>query len=420
MLSALKIAKDLESGTTSVDAVFDAIDEAIEAQEPIVEAFVCRDLAAARRATATASGPLRGLALGVKDNLDTADFPTAYGSPIHSGHRPGADAAVVALARRLGAAVLGKTVTTEFAYFQPGPTRNPIDPGHTPGGSSSGSAAGVAAGFFPLAIGTQTGGSVIRPAAFCGVAGFKPSFGRLPTVGLKIFSWSLDTIGLFGAGVEDVAFAGATLTGRDWRVDGTEPSAPHIALVRTHLWDEASGEMRQALETAGARAAAAGARVSDVALPGQFSDAFSAHQVIQDFEAALALGYEFDRHETKLSPILRETLEAGRAIGPEAYDAAQATAAQARAALSELFSGFDVIVTPSAPGAAPQGLGSTGSSIFNRLWTLMGVPAVNVPGMRSTATGLPLGIQVVAPFGEDRRALLAAKWLEDVLRTEAG
>lgn len=411
MLSALGLAKDLEDGRTSVDRIFDACAEAIADRENIVRAFVARDLDRARRAAAEGSGPLAGLPLAVKDNIDTADFPTAYGSPIYEGHRPAADAAVVARARRLGAGIVGKTVTTEFAFFKPGPTRNPVKPAHTPGGSSSGSAAGVAAGFFALALGTQTGGSVVRPAAFCGIAGFKPSYGILPPVGLKIFSWSLDTLGVFGKGVADAAFGAAALSGRNWRVDEETPQAPHFALVETHLWHEASGEMRVALEQAARLAEKAGAKVSRVTLPAVFSDAFAAHQVIQDFEAGLALGHEFDRHFDELSPILQETLAAGRAIQAADYDAARRTAAEAGLALKDLFQEFDAILTPSAPGAAPEGLGSTGSSIFNRVWTLMGVPAVNVPGILS-AQGLPLGIQVVGARDEDRKALLAAGWLE--------
>ncbi|MXN63478.1 amidase [Stappia sp. GBMRC 2046] len=417
MLSAVKLAREIEAGTTSVRAVFETCAAAIAEREETISAFTHQALDQARKAAENGHGPLMGLPLAVKDNLDTADMPTAYGSQIYEGRTPAADAAVVALARRLGAGIIGKTVTTEFAFFEPGPTRNPWNPLHTPGGSSSGSAAGIAAGFFPLSLGTQTGGSVVRPASFCGIAGFKPTFGRLPREGLKIFSWSLDTIGVFGKGVEDAAFGAAALSGRNWRVDGASPAAPHIAVVHSHLWKEASGEMRQAVETAARLAEKAGAKVSTVELPGIFSDAFAAHQVIQDYEAALALGFEFDRHNVSLSQVLRETLAAGREIPPDNYDIAQDTARKARQNLAGLFKEFDVILTPSAPGAAPSGLGSTGSSIFNRLWTLMGVPCVNVPGLMS-ANHLPLGVQIVGPYGEDRKTLLAALWLEGLLRKQ--
>jgi Asp-tRNA(Asn)/Glu-tRNA(Gln) amidotransferase A subunit family amidase len=415
MLSALELARALEAGTLRIDALYDDIAERIAAHEGMVRAFVCQDLEAARRAARAARGPLMGLPLAVKDNIDTGDFPTGYGSPIHAGNRPAVDAVTVALARRSGAAVIGKTVTTEFAFFDPGPTRNPHNPEHTPGGSSSGSAAGVAAGFFPLALGTQTGGSVVRPASFCGVAGFKPTFGRLPTVGIKYFSWSLDTLGLFGKGIADVAFGAGILAARDWRVDTAVPLPPRIGLVEPQPFAQADDEMVAALEQARSLAERAGASVQDVSLPPVFREAFAAHKTIQDYEATRALAAEYDRAADRLSPILRETLEEGATIDADAYDSAQEVANQARRALADLMTQADVLMLPSAPGAAPAGLSSTGSSVFNRVWTLMGVPAVNVPGLRNAA-GLPLGIQLVGALGRDRATLQAGHWLEQVLR----
>lgn len=409
-VSAVAVAAAVEAGRTTAAAAIERSIAAVEAHDERLSAFVTTGFDEAR-AAAAASGPLAGLALGVKDIIDTAGLATEMGSPLYAGNRPRADAPVVALARRAGAAVIGKTVTTEFAYLQPGPTRNPARLDHTPGGSSSGSAAAVAAGLIPLAFGTQTGGSVVRPAAFCGVAGFKPSFRLIPTVGVKCFSWSLDTVGVFGAGVADAAYFMAALTGRDLRVDGRDPAAPRIGLVRSHLWEEASGEMRQAVETAGRLAEAGGARLVDIELPGLFADAFAAHQVIQDFQAAQALAWEYDHHAQALSPILRDALALGRMLKPEDYDRARRTARQARLALRDLFADIDVILTPSAPGAAPEGLATTGTSIFNRLWTLMGTPALNVPGLTG-AGGLPLGVQIVAPFGRDRACLEAGRFLE--------
>ncbi|MCW1840238.1 amidase [Prosthecomicrobium hirschii] len=409
-VSAVAVAAAVEAGRTTAAAAIERSIAAVEAHDEMLSAFVTTGFDEAR-AAAVASGPLAGLALGVKDIIDTAGLATEMGSPLYAGNRPRADAPVVALARSAGAAVIGKTVTTEFAYLQPGPTRNPARLDHTPGGSSSGSAAAVAAGLIPLAFGTQTGGSVVRPAAFCGVAGFKPSFRLIPTVGVKCFSWSLDTVGVFGAGVADAAYFMAALTGRDLRVDGRDPAAPRIGLVRTHLWEEASGEMRQAVETAGRLAEAGGARLVDIELPGLFADAFAAHQVIQDFQAAQALAWEYDHHAQALSPILRDALALGRMLKPEDYDRARRTARQARLALRDLFADIDVILTPSAPGAAPEGLATTGTSIFNRLWTLMGTPALNVPGLTG-AGGLPLGVQIVAPFGRDRACLEAGRFLE--------
>ncbi len=411
ILSAAALLADIEAGRITPAAIVERCREAIAAHEATIGAFVCHDLEGARIEAARATGPLMGLPVGIKDIIDTGTFPTGHGSPIYAGNRPAADAPVVSLVRRAGGAIAGKTVTTEFAFFHAGKTRNPRNLAHTPGGSSSGSAAAVAAGMLPLAVGTQTGGSVVRPAAFCGIAGYKPTFGMLPSVGMKTFSWSLDTMGVFGAGVADAALFAAALCGRDLRVEGPPSDTPRIGLVRTHLWQEASGEMQRAVETAAEHAAKAGARVFDVDLARIFSDAFCAHQTIQDFEAARALAWELDLHAAELSPLLRQTLEAGAAITPDAYDRAQACASRARHALAALFTDIDVLLTPSAPGAAPEGLESTGSSIFNRLWTLMGTPALNVPGLLDQR-GLPLGVQLVAPRGADRLLLEAGAWLE--------
>src|SRR5499427_5251134 len=266
MLSALELVRQIETGALAPRAVIDHCADAIAKREAEIGAFVVLNIEAAReRADQLTTLPLRGLPIGVKDIYDTADLPTQYGSSIYAGHRPKADAAMVALIRRAGGLVIGKTVTTEFAGLQPAGTRNPHNLAHTPGGSSSGSAAAVAAGMVPIALGSQTGGSVIRPAAYCGVVGFKPSFRLLPTIGAKCFSWHLDTVGLFAAGVADVAFAAAAVTGRDLRVDGRAPAAPRIALMRTHLWPEASPAMQRAVETAASAAARAGARLDDVA-----------------------------------------------------------------------------------------------------------------------------------------------------------
>jgi Asp-tRNA(Asn)/Glu-tRNA(Gln) amidotransferase A subunit family amidase len=307
--------------------------------------------------------------------------------------------------------LLGKTVTTEFAHMQPAKTRNPRNPQHTPGGSSSGSAAAVAAGMVPIAIGSQTGGSVIRPAAFCGVAGFKPSYQLLPTVGMKCFSWQLDTAGVFAARVSDVAFAAAAIADRDLRVDRETPAQPRIGVMRMHIWSEASEAMQAALEAAARAAAAAGARVEDMPLPPALEDAWRAHPLIQDYEAYRALAFEYDHHRDRMAPTLRKLLDNAAEITAEHYDEARRTARRARQLLSDLFEDVDVILTPSAPGAAPRGLQTTGNPIFNRLWTLMGTPCVNVPGLADDA-GLPLGVQIVGRFGRDQSALEAALFLE--------
>jgi Asp-tRNA(Asn)/Glu-tRNA(Gln) amidotransferase A subunit family amidase len=415
MLSALELVRQIETGALTPRAVIDRCADAIAKREAEIGAFVALDIEAAReRADQLATLPLRGLPIGVKDIYDTADLPTQYGSAIYAGHRPKADAAMVALIRRAGGVVIGKTVTTEFAGLQPAGTRNPHNPAHTPGGSSSGSAAAVAAGMVPIALGTQTGGSVIRPAAYCGVVGFKPSFRLMPTVGIKCFSWSLDTVGLFAASVADAAFAAALISGRDLRLDSTEPAAPRIALVRTRSWPEASASMQDAIARAARAAEAAGAKVTEVELPPIFETATQAHGTIQDHEAYRALADEIDRHRDRLGPILREQLDKAAAITPAAYDDARRLARQARRALVDFMEGIDVLLTPSAPGAAPHGLSSTGKPTFNRLWTLLGTPSVNVPGLYDSA-GLPLGVQIVGRFARDRLALEAAAFLQRAL-----
>jgi Asp-tRNA(Asn)/Glu-tRNA(Gln) amidotransferase A subunit family amidase len=413
MLSVLDLARRIEAGEITPAAVIDRCAQAIAAREAEIGAFVSLDVEGAR-VCARNSGPLHGLPAGIKDIIDTADFPTEYGSPIYAGHRPQADAALVSLLRRAGGVVLGKTVTTELAYLHPGKTRNPRNPAHTPGGSSSGSAAAVAAGMLPIALGSQTGGSVIRPAAYCGIAGFKPSFRLLPTVGMKCFAWSLDTPGVFAATVADVAYAAAAISGRDLRVDRAKPAAPRLALVRTDIWSQASEPMRTAVETAAREAEKLGARVTEVMLPPIFEDAFCAHPTIQDFEAFRALAFEYDRQRERISPILGALLDAAAAITPEAYDDARRTTRRARRAMTDLMADFDAIITPSAPSAAPHGLASTGPAIFNRLWTLLGTPCVNVPGLNDE-NGLPLGVQIVGRFGRDQATLEAALFVEDAI-----
>lgn len=415
MLSAFDLARRIEAGQLTPRAVVEMCAEAVAAREGEIGAFTALDIESARRAAdGLASMPLRGLPVGMKDIFDTVDFPTEYGSAIYAGHRPRADAAMVMAVRRAGGVILGKTVTTEFAGLQPAGTRNPRNPAHTPGGSSSGSAAAVAAGMLPIAFGSQTGGSTIRPAAYCGVAGYKPSFRLLPTIGMKAFAWSLDTVGIFGAGVEDVAFAAAASTGRDLRIDGMAPSAPSIALLRTQQWPEASSDMQAAVERAARAAEAAGGRVTELVLPEIFAEAIRCHGIVQDHEAYRALAYEYDRHRDRLGPILAAQLAKAAAISTDQYDEARRTARRARQTFADLMAKTDVILTPSAPGAAPHGLGSTGLPTFNRLWTLLGPPCINVPGL-ADGSGLPLGVQIVGRFARDKVALAAARFVENVL-----
>jgi Asp-tRNA(Asn)/Glu-tRNA(Gln) amidotransferase A subunit family amidase len=419
MLSALDLIRRIDAGDLTPADIIDLCAQAIAVHESQVGAFITLDLAGAKaqaekNADALKTLPLRGLPIGFKDIFDTADFPTSYGSAIYAGYRPRADAALVAMAKRTGGIVMGKTVSTEMAFLDPAKTRNPHNLAHTPGGSSSGSAAGVAAGMMPIAVGTQTGGSVVRPASYCGVAGFKPSYRLLPMVGVKCFSWSLDTAGLFAASVADVAFAAASITGRDLRIDKSAAVAPRIALVRTHIWNEASGDMQIAVETAARAAEKAGANVREVSLPPIMEDAFRIHPTLQNYEAARALAFEYDNHRGQLPKLLRALLDDAGKITSDTYDDARRITKRARKAFTDLMADFDVMLTPSAPSAAPEGLASTGDAKFNRLWTLIGPPCINVPGIVDNRN-LPLGVQIVGRFGRDREALEAANFIEKAI-----
>ena len=409
MLRARAIAADVAAGHLTAREALSLGDDAIARREETLQVFAHR-----AETGMPGTGPLAGIAVGVKDIFDTRDMPTGHGSPIYRGHRPVADASLVAMLRDAGATVAGKTVTTEFAWFQPGPTRNPHNEAHTPGGSSSGSAAGVAAGYFPAAIGSQTGGSVVRPAAFCGVAGYKPSFRLFPTVGMKQFSWLLDTAGFFAATTADVAFVAAACSHRALEVRQTD-DAPRIGIYRSSIDGAITPAMADAVRTAADRAAEGGATVVEVTGPEEVEAARAAHAPIQDHEAYRALADERRHHRDLLSPKLRDYLDAAADVGPERYDDARRTANRARKAAHGLFADCDVLLMPSAPGAAPHGLETTGDSAFNRLWTLLGLPCLNVPGLRDGA-GMPLGMQLVAPFGRDAHLLQAGDWLERHLR----
>lgn len=419
LLSALDLARRIESGELTPAKVIEMCARAAAAYGPAVAAFAALDVDRARQtaelnAGALAKSPLRGLPIGAKDIFDTTDFATEYGSPIYAGHHPKVDAALVAAVRNVGGILIGKTITTEFAYLHPGPTRNPHNLAHTPGGSSSGSAAAVAAGMLPLALASQTGGSTIRPAAFCGVGALKPSFGLLPTAGMKGMVRTIDTAGLIAAGVADLAFALSAITGRDYRVDTAASGAPRIALARTNGWSEASEAMRNAVETALRLAEAAGSKVDEIVLPGILEEAYHAHTTIQGYEAHQAMAFEYGRYRDQISPVLRKAIEVGAEIKIEDYHRALQIAEEARRETYELMTRTDVLLTASALGVAPKGLSSTGTSQFNRLWTLLGTPCINVPGLLDDC-GMPLGVQVVGRYGDDRSALLAAHFLEQAI-----
>ena len=412
MLSLAELQRRIESGDLSVDAAIAQSLEAIDAHENTIGAFVCR----AETPRAQNAGPLRGIAVGIKDIMDTADLPTEMGSPIYQGWQPLADAPVVAMLKQAGATIAGKTTTTGFASVDPTATRNPRNRDHTPGGSSSGSAAAVAAGMIPLALGTQTGGSVIRPASFCGVAAIKPSFRLLPTVGVKCFSWTLDTVGLFAAGVKDLAHGLSAMTNRPELLPEAATRTPRIGVVLQDFAGAPEAAGGEALRTATSAAERAGASVRDLALPEIVAEAWRMQPTVQDFEAHQALAWEYGVHHDAMPPLLCAKLDETAGLTPAAYDEARGVAKRARDALAEIFEEVDVLLTFSAPGAAPKGLTSTGDPRFNRLWTLMGVPCVNIPAIIADG-GLPVGVQVIARFGEDAGALAAARFVEEALAT---
>jgi Asp-tRNA(Asn)/Glu-tRNA(Gln) amidotransferase A subunit family amidase len=419
-LSVREAARQIAERRLSAEALINAYLERIEAREAVVGAWQYLDreaaLAAARRRDAEPPrGPLHGIPIAVKDLIDTADMPTAYGSPIYRGHRPTADASCVALARAAGAVVLGKTVTTEFAAFTPGNTANPRNPAHTPGGSSSGSAAAVADGMAPLAFGTQTAGSVIRPAAYCGCVGYKPGFGLINRTGVKPLADSLDTIGILAGSVEDAAFFAGVLSERPALRHLAAPSeAPRFGLYRTPMWDEAEPVTAAALDAAREALERAGAAVTELAIAPKHQGLNQVQDTVMGFEMVRALAWERIEHSAELSPRLAQMLDAGLAIGAADYDLALARTAEARAELDAFFGACDALLVPAAPGEAPSGLGATGDPVFNRMWTLLSVPCLTLPA-RWGATGLPTGVQLVGRLGDDARLLACAAFLERAL-----
>ena len=364
-------------------------------------------------------GPLQGLTVAVKDIFDTCDLPTSYGSALFTGAQPRNDSVIVSAVRRAGGLVIGKSSTTEFAFLNPTATRNPNAPGRTPGGSSAGSAAAVAAGFVPFAVGTQTGGSIIRPASYCGVTGFKPSFGLLPTAGLKCFSWSLDTVGLFAASVREVAWFAHAISGHALALNAGHDKAWNVGVPGAYPWGPVSPSAQKALDTGCKALQAAGATVQRITLPSWMKDVFEAQDVIQGYEAWRSLAREVDQlshNPHALSTALRDYLLGARRITAPAYEAAQNTASEARQACKSWFDQFDVLMTPSAPDEAPLGYNSTGTSTFNRAWTLLGVPCVNVAGALGV-TGNPMGLQIIGAPREDQKCLATADFLERALHT---
>jgi len=415
-LSAAEAIAQLGSGGLTAEALAQAcLDRAEERRE--IKAWIWLDpgeaLAQAREADhAGRPGPLAGLPIGVKDIIDTAGMPTGHGSPIYQGNRPFADAACVALLRTAGGTIMGKTVTTEFANRFPGATVNPHNPAHTPGGSSSGSAAAVADFQVPAALGTQTGGSAIRPASFCGVIGYKPSFGEFSRSGIKLQCHNLDTLGIICRSLDDLPLLRAALVaGPLHRIDRAA-AAPRIGVCRTPAWERADPPTQALIERTAARLAAAGARVSEVNFAAPFANIIEHHRRIFNFEAARNYAYEYDMHNELVSQVLRDTvLTPGRELPLAAYVEAIETAEAFRGHIDDIFSDVDLLLTPSAAGEAPLGLGSTGDPSFNSIWTLAWTPCVTLPASRGPG-GLPLGIQLVGPRFRDEALFDAAAWVE--------
>ncbi len=409
-LTATQAARAITAGTLHPAALLEACLDRIARREPVVQAMAALDPELARR-TKPLPGPLHGLPIGVKDVLDTVDYASEYNSPIWRGHRPRADAACVAWAKAAGAVALGKTVTTEFATRTPGPTTNPHDPARTPSGSSSGSAAGMAAGFFPLAYGTQTAGSVIRPAAYCGVVGYKPSFGLINRMGMKLMSDSLDTVGVMARSVADCALLAGAVSGHDLGDPDTHPGqAPRIGLCRSPTWDRALPETVELFGRLRGQLERAGAVVTDRELPPEYDSLEDAHAVVMNAESARALGWEMTHARGQLSPTLRERMEWGLAQPAATLLQAQGTFRRLQDGFPAVMDGLDVLVTPAAPGQAPVGLAWTGDAGFNFIWTSLHVPCVTVPA-GTGPDGMPLGVQVVGLRGQDRAALAWAAWV---------
>jgi len=371
----------------------------------------------ARRLDAgAATGVLHGLPIGVKDNIDTAGVPTHYGSPIYAGHVPAADAACVALANAAGAWVAGKAACTEFANMTPSATRHPLSPRHTPGGSSSGSAVAVAAGLVPLALGTQTAGSVIRPAAFCGIVAYKPTPRRLPRAGVKGLSDTLDEVGVMARTVADAALLAQVLCNMLPAPVRRKP--PRLAMTLTSQAALLSADMTAMVQAAAVRLSEAGAGMRDAAWPWSFDGLFDAQRTVQLFETARALAPEYQYRRAQLSPGLRALLAEGLRIDPAAYTAALQAGAAATTLLETVFGDAQVLLTAGAAGAAPASLKTTGDPAFSRPWQLLGCPCVVLPGALD-GNDMPLGLQLVARPGHDEMLLSAAAWVERVLDSRA-
>jgi Asp-tRNA(Asn)/Glu-tRNA(Gln) amidotransferase A subunit family amidase len=437
-LGALEAAAAIRDGQITSLELVNACLTRVEETEESVRAWAFLDPEHARRQARMADemrsrgqalGALHGVPVGIKDIIDTADMPTEDGTVLHAGRRPREDATVVSQLRSAGAVILGKTVTTELAVYAPGKTRNPHDPERTPGGSSSGSAAAVAAGMVPLALGTQTNGSVIRPASYCGVVGYKPTHGLISRTGILRQSRTLDHVGVFGRSLSDAALIAQELmvfdaSDPDMRprarpslaefVSRPPPIAPRFAFVRTPMWEQASTDTQEGFAEL---VEALGDQVSEVTLPEPFAEGVELHRLIMETDLALSYAPEYENDAAQLSATLREMLERGQRHLAVDYNRAVARIPIFNATLEDVFLEAHAILTPATMGEAPLGLESTGSPVFCTLWTLCGLPTVTVPLMEGS-NGMPIGVQLVGPRGDDARLLQCANWLIEFLRGE--
>ena len=414
-LTAAEAAQRIVDGVLTSEKLVTACLDRIEKREKVVGAWVSFDpekaLAEARQRDGEPSrGPLHGIPIGIKDIIETADLPTQFGSPIYENYQPVADAACVALLRTAGAVVLGKTVTTEFATYTPGKTVNPHSPAHTPGGSSSGSAAAVADFMVPLALGTQTAQSVIRPASYCGTVGYKSTCGEFALSGVRILGQSLDSLGVFARSVADCQLVRSALVNAKPKPP-SQRRPPRIGLFRTPQWDDADPDSQRAVEAAGEAIKKAGGTVDDVPMRDPFNNLIDLHNHVMCFEVARSLAYEYETHRDRLSERLQGIIKAGLAVSYENYCQALLQRNRCRQMLSDLFINFDALIAPSAQGEAPRGLESTGNPLFGRIWSLLQMPCINLPG-HTGRNGLPVGVQVIGAFGQDDRLIAVADWLE--------
>ncbi|MFC0407077.1 amidase [Roseomonas elaeocarpi] len=414
-------ARRIARGDLTAEALTRLCLDRIAEREPAVQAWQALDaegaLAEARhRDRSPVAGPMHGIPFGVKDIIEVFGLPTTHGTPIFEGYRSPRDAGCVALLREGGAVCFGKTVSTELAHFHPGKTRNPHDPNSTPGGSSSGSAAAVGAGMVPLALGTQTTGSVLRPASFCGVVGYKPSFGEFTRSGVYDCASSFDTLGLMTQGVEDIVLSRAALLRQPVEEFAPPPLGDlRIGFCRSPFWDQAEPTTRTAIEDAAERLRRAGARISDLELPAGFADVLTLHRTVSGYEFARSIAWERTERGAMLSPVLVEGRAGdGLRVTRRDYHAALDRLAEMRREYASLTRGLDVVLTPSARGEALSGLTVTGDPVFNTLWTALYVPALSLPVLQGPR-GMPLGLQLVGQFREDAALCSAAETVRRAL-----